>query len=60
MKTITPLKFKRLASDWKTEMAELGAWVPMEDEPMEIVRQLVAFFVHEALLNMRRPPNERP
>lgn len=62
MKTFAPLKFKRLASEWKTELADTNdlQWTPMEDEPMETIKQIVAFFVKEALLNMRRLPSEPP
>lgn len=55
MKTFAPLKFKRIASDWKTELADLTEWAPMEDEPMQIVRDIITFLVRDALLNMRGP-----
>ena len=48
-----PFKAKALASDWKTELADLTKWVPMEDEPMQIVRDIITFLVRDALLNMR-------
>lgn len=50
-----PFKAKALASDWKTELADLTEWVPMEDEPMQIVRDIITFLVRDALLNMRGP-----
>lgn len=50
-----PFKAKSLASDWKTELADLAEWAPMEDEPMQIVKDIVTFLVRDALLNMRGP-----
>lgn len=55
MRELQPLKAKRLGSDWKTEIADLHEWAPMELEPMPVVKEIVLFFVREALLNMRKP-----
>lgn len=55
-----PFKAKPLASDWKTELADLAEWAPMDpeidgEEPMETIKQIYTFLVRDALLNMRRP-----
>ncbi len=55
MPNLQPLTQIRIASDWRTELARPSEWVTMEEDPMPIVKQLVAFFVLEALLKMREP-----
>lgn len=60
MNEFKPLKFKHLASDLKTEIADLHEWAPMDpeidgEEPMETIKQIYTFLVRDALLNMRGP-----
>jgi hypothetical protein len=60
MPEFKPFKAIALASDWKTEMAELGEWVPLEYEqdefePPLLMKNLVAFFTLGVLLKMRGP-----
>jgi len=59
MKDLQPLKFKQIASDWITELADLHEWAPMEvdemgEEPMQFVKDMVAFFTRGAILNAMR------
>ncbi len=55
-----PLRFRHIASDLKTEIADLHEWAPMDpeidgEEPMETVKQILTFFTRGALLKMRGP-----
>lgn len=59
MRELQPLKAKRLASDWKTEIADLHEWAPMEyeqdeDEPLLFMKQMITALAREALLDMRK------